>query len=54
MIKRSINMRDEMYEKLQAIAKRNSVSFSMVVRIACSEYIKRVEATENLTHKQKI
>ena len=42
-MKRSIDFPDELLEKLQALADKKFVNVSVLVKIACSEYLEREE-----------
>lgn len=47
-MKRSIDFPDELLEKLQALAERKFVNVSVLVKIACSEYLEREEKKEEI------
>ena len=40
-IKRSINIPDDLYEKLQETAKEKGITVAALIKLACSEYIKK-------------
>ena len=40
---RSINFSDELYERLQKIAKDKEISISALIKMACKEYVVREE-----------
>jgi predicted DNA-binding protein len=42
IIKRNIIIPDEMYSKLEEIAKEQGISIASVIKVACSEYIKKL------------
>ena len=42
-MKRSIDIPDTLYEKLIQIAKEQCISVAAVIKIACSDYIKKYE-----------
>jgi predicted DNA-binding protein len=41
-ITRNIVIPDEMYSKLEQISKEQGISIAAVIKIACSEYIKKL------------
>jgi len=41
---RSINFSDELYERLQKIAKEKELSVSALIKMACKEYVVREES----------
>jgi predicted DNA-binding protein len=41
-MKRSIDIPDEMYAKLSVIAKELGITISAVIKMACSEYIRKM------------
>jgi predicted DNA-binding protein len=41
IITRSIQIPDEMYAKLEEIAKEKGVSIAAIIKLACGEYIKQ-------------
>ena len=43
LMKRSIDIPDTLYEKLAKIAKEQCVSIAAVIKIACSDYVKKYE-----------
>jgi len=47
MVKRSIDFPNEFYERLQAQASKMGVTVSAVIKIACSEYLEKVQKEEN-------
>lgn len=42
-MKRSIDFPDELYAKIQEMAKRKGISAAALIKLACSEYIEREE-----------
>jgi len=40
-MKRSLDIPDELYAKLQAMAKQKSITVAAIIKLACSEYIER-------------
>lgn len=47
---RSINFSDDLYERLQKIAKEKEISVSALIKMACKEYVVREE--QNQEEKQ--
>jgi len=41
-ITRTIIIPDEMYHKLESISEEQAISIAAVIKIACSEYIKKM------------
>jgi predicted transcriptional regulator len=40
-IKRSINIPDDLYLKLQEMAKDKGITIASLIKLACSEFVKR-------------
>jgi len=45
VIKRTITLPEDLYEKLEELAKRKAVPVSAIIKIACSEYVEKEAKT---------
>jgi predicted transcriptional regulator len=50
---RSINFSDDLYERLQKIAKEKEISVSSLIKMACKEYVVREECKQEHRQEEK-